>query len=724
VLLCAGAGQIRRCKCPNGQVPKLVFPPRFQMSADSFHDLEAHIRTLRALRAPPWSVRCTIEMLLLLLGLVQPRSHPSDVGAAPRQWTAMREALRKAHCAALIDAFDPALVSLDALERVVAYLSDERLSEERIARASAAASSVWRWCDAQTLRAKLIHGQAAEAAGEDDDEPYGSDDFEGSEDEGGNGSGDGAGADDGPSAGSGGRQLGEEQSEEHRTDWREQQAALVARDDFPSREELRDSAMLETVIKFLGAAGGGPSGAALPLVERAVAALDDRLQRALAPPADTTAAAAAAARGSAAAADDSGVPDVASGEDEESNKEEAPPPQESLGELLRGVVEHGGVHRLVTLLGCHGHPPLRRRAARLLSSLQRAEAELLQTEEGKRVAGVSDVLEEAGGGTVAVDAVRQLLESEQGGGSVALDWAEVVLSAEGAADCWGLESSTSKKRGGGGAFPARAAFGSRWGGGVVAEGMELVGLRLSGAAGTTDAALRGYRELRRAAGKLHAGRDYWAGRYSTLPPFAVASTVGVPAESAAPTCVAPQVRGCLRCSGGGSASAVASPTPMPPSGEGRSRRPCRRETSSGRLWTTRCWRACSSIWGARACHGCSAPRRRLCGLGWPPPPPPRCTATVVALQSTGARRAAGRRWRCGRCARGGCTRWWDGWAVASRRCEWRRCRPSGPSSQPARHHHHHHHRRRHRRRRHRPQEKPRHATPAPQRRRWRRWPPS
>ena len=46
-------------------------------------------------------------------------------------------------------------------------------------------------------------------------------------------------------------------------------------------------------------------------------------------------------------------------------------------------------------------------------------------------------------------------------------------------------------------------------------------------------------ELRRAAGKLHAGRDYWAGRYSASPPIAVAPTVAVPAESAAPTCVAP-----------------------------------------------------------------------------------------------------------------------------------------------------------------------------------------
>lgn len=285
--------------------------------------LDAPLRTLRAFREPSADIQRVAQVLLLLLG----KRKPSALG--PWQWDSVRAALRDRDLLPLLAAFEPRAV--DEATGAAAAALFESLSAERVVRASGPVAQVFRWCAVQLARVEAsLNGGAPEetqgpgepsASGEEDE--YGDDDFdeEGSE-----------------------RQIGDEEGPADRALWRQQQASTVLSGDFDY--SILDGAMVSMVVKFLGA-----GHSALTLQAKALAALTTRLQSA---PAE--------------------VPEKPKGGSDDSDDSEDDDEPETLGAVVTGLCEGGGVQRCISLLGASSLSA-RTAAAQLLAALVRQSPE-------------------------------------------------------------------------------------------------------------------------------------------------------------------------------------------------------------------------------------------------------------------------------------------------------------------------------------------------------------
>ncbi len=403
--------------------------------------LEGPLHALKAFRQPSVHVQRVAQVLLLLLG----KRAPSEHGVW--RWEAVRAGLRDRRLLPLLAAFDPRCV--DGASATAASGIMETLSAERIARVSGPVAQVFRWCAAQLERveAALDDGPTRGAveepgsAGEEDD-AYADEDFEEDSE----------------------RQIGDEEDASDRALWRQQQASTVLTGDFDYA--ILDGAMVSMVVKFLGA-----GHRALFLQTKAVEALAARLQ--LAP----TEAAEKAARGS---------------DQEDEDEVEV----ETLGAVISGICESGGVQRCISLLGA-GSLSARMAAAQLLANLvrQSSEAAMLFKSCGGELADAAGCF----------DALQRT--EDHGSKPVELGAATTVLSGEGAAEHWGLDLS-------GDVVVASSAFVSDHGEGVpLADGMVCVGIveggpsRCKAPAGPVQGA-----QLATVAERLRAGLDLWNGR--------------------------------------------------------------------------------------------------------------------------------------------------------------------------------------------------------------------
>jgi hypothetical protein len=381
------------------------------------------------------------QVLLLLLGKGR---GPSEFGVW--RWEDVRAGLRDRHLLPLLAAFDPRCV--DEATAAAAGSTLASLSVDRVARVSEAVAKVFRWCADQLERVEeALDGvpsagtrAAVEQAGSGEEDEYADEDFDEDSE----------------------RQIGDEEDASDRALWRRQQASTVLAGDFDY--SILDGAMVSMVVKFLGAGHN-----AILLQTKALEALSARLQSA---PLE----AAKKAGGDSDDEDDDAV--------------------ETLGQVIRGICESGGVQRCISLLGA-GSLSTRMRAAQLLATVVRHSPE-------------AAVLFKSCGGEIADEAgCFDALEWTEDRASTPfeLDAATTVLSGEDAAGRWGLDLE-------GDTVVASSVFVSAHGEGVpLAEGMVCVGIVEGGPRSKAAAGhpVQGAHVVA-AAERLSSGLDLWNGR--------------------------------------------------------------------------------------------------------------------------------------------------------------------------------------------------------------------
>ena len=385
--------------------------------------------------------RCLVQVLLLLLGKGR---GPSEFGVW--RWEDVRAGLRDRHLLPLLAAFDPRRV--DEATAAAASSTLASLSVERIARVSEAVAKVFRWCADQLERVEAaLDGApsagtraAVEQAGSGEEDEYADEDFDEDSE----------------------RQIGDEENASDRALWRRQQASTVLAGDFDY--SILDSAMISMVVKFLGAGHN-----AILLQTKALEALIARLQSA---PLEAV--------------------EKAGGDSNDEDDDEV----ETLGEVMRGICECGGVQRCISLLGA-GSLATRMRAAQLLATLVRHSPEAAEL--FKSCGG--ELADEAG----CFDALEWTEDRDSK--PFELSAATTVLSGEGAAGRWGLDLE-------GDTVVANSAFVSDHGEGVLlAEGMVCVGIVEGGRRSKAAAGhpVQGA-HIVATAERLSSGLDLWNGR--------------------------------------------------------------------------------------------------------------------------------------------------------------------------------------------------------------------